>query len=74
MKPIYFLLVVILLAYLGGCMPQLPADPGPQLTVEQSKLCYDQAQAQLSPQWAAASVVDRAVVALQVISICEGGQ
>lgn len=70
MKPVYFILVVILLAYLGGCMPE----PGPVVSVkpEQSKACYAQAQAQLSPQWAGASKFDRARVALSVISTCEG--
>lgn len=59
MKPIYILLFVILLAYLGGCMPE----PGPVVSVnpDQSKACYADAQAQLSPQWAGASKLDQRV-------------
>ena len=70
MKPIYFLLVVILLAYLGGCMPE----PGPVVSVspEQSQACYADAQAQLSPAWAGASKLDRAAAILSVITTCEG--
>lgn len=36
------------------------------------KACYADAQAQLSPQWAGATRLDRAVVAMKVISTCEG--
>lgn len=41
-------------------------------TEAQRKACYADAQAQLSPQWADASRLDRAVVAMKVISTCEG--
>lgn len=70
MKPIYFILVVILLAYVGGCVPE----PGPVVSAkpEQSKACYADAQQQLSPQWAGASKLDRAAAILSVISTCEG--
>lgn len=69
-QPIYVILFLILLAYLGGCMPE----PGPVVSVspEQSKACYAQAQAQLSPQWAGGSKLDRAVAIFSVISTCEG--
>jgi len=70
MKPVYFVLVAIFLAYLGGCMP----DPGTaaSVTTEQSKACYADAQQQLSPQWANASKLDRAIAAFTVITTCEG--
>lgn len=35
--------------------------------------CYADAQAQLSPQWAGASKLDRAAVIFDVVSTCEGG-
>lgn len=41
-------------------------------TEAQRKACYADAQAQLSPQWADANRLERAVVAMQVINTCEG--
>jgi hypothetical protein len=72
-KPLFIMALVILILAMGGCFgsgagheqPGQPAHTG---------ACYEDARAQLSPQWASASALDRAVAAFSVISICEGNQ
>ena len=68
-------LAVIVLA-MGGCFGSAGGGKGNasmQPTIN-TKACYDDASAQLSPQWAGASTLDRAVAAISVISVCEGNQ
>ena len=66
-------LVVIALA-MGGCFGSAGGGKGNQSmqpTIN-AKACYADAQQQLSPQWASASALDRAVAAFNVITTCEG--
>ena len=72
------LLVVVVLA-LAGCDSgtdqngnHWPFDNESPEAAAVRKACYADAQAQLSPQWAGASRLERAVVAMQVINTCEG--
>ena len=67
-------LVVIALA-MGGCFGSAGGGKGNQSMqpASNAKACYADASAQLSPQWAGASTLDRAVAAISVISVCEGG-
>ncbi len=74
-KTLMIALVMILALYAGGCFDTaLGRDnsPQPQPATIDSAACYADAQAQLSPHWASASKLDRAVAALTVISTCEG--
>lgn len=63
-------IVVIILA-MGGCFGSV-GDRPPAGAVQTG--CYGQATAQLSPQWAGASTLDRAAAAFSVIGTCEGNQ
>lgn len=73
---IIVIVVLALVLYSAGCFDQALGSDGRQVqaapTID-SRACYADAQAQLSPQWAAASRVERALVALTVIRVCEGG-
>lgn len=69
-------LAVIVLA-MGGCFGDVAGGNKGQQSMQpagNTKACYADAQAQLSPQWAGASTLDRAVAAFTVITTCEGGQ
>jgi hypothetical protein len=43
-----------------------------QQSMIDSRGCYADAQQQLSPQWAGANRLDRAIAAITVIATCEG--
>lgn len=59
--------------YAGGCFDRAVANSSTTTSAFDSRACYADAQAQLSPQWAGANRFQRAMAALQVISTCEGG-
>jgi len=63
-------IVVIILA-MGGCFGSV-GDRPPAGAVQTG--CYGQATAQLSPQWAGASTLDRVAAAFTVIGTCEEGR
>lgn len=73
-KTILITCLVLIILALGGCFGSVGGGKGNQSmqpTID-AKACYADAQAQLSPQWANASTLDRAVAAFTVISVCEG--
>jgi len=69
-KTIAIILVAILALYAGGCLDR--GDDVQTAPAINSQACYSDAQAQLSPQWAGANKLDRAVAILTVINVCEG--
>lgn len=74
-KTIFGICVAVIALTMGGCFGNVGGGKGQQSmqpTIN-TKACYADAQAQLSPQWANASTLDRAVAAISVISVCEGG-
>ena len=75
-KTILIVLCAAVVLYTQGCFDSVGGSKGNasmQPTID-SKACYADAQQQLSPQWAGASTLDRAVAAISVISVCEGNQ
>lgn len=78
-KTIFGICVVVIVLAMGGCFGNVGGGAStssatasvPEL-VEGTKACYVDAQQQLSPQWANASTLDRAVAAFTVITTCEG--
>lgn len=74
------LITILLLAlalYAGGCFDRALGSDGRQAQAAptiNSSACYADAQAKLSPQWAGANKLDRAIIALNVIRVCEGTQ
>lgn len=73
-KNLLILSLAVCILAMGGCFGSVGGGKGHQSmqpTID-AKACYADAQAQLSPQWANASTLDRAVAAISVISVCEG--
>lgn len=76
-KTIFGICLIVVILALGGCFGDVAGGNKGQQSMQPSidtKACYADAQAQLSPQWANASTLDRAVAAFTVITTCEGGQ
>lgn len=84
-KAMLVISLAVIVLVMGGCFgnvgggasspegPHSATGAVPELA-EGTKACYADAQQQLSPQWANASTLDRAVAAFTVISVCEGNQ
>ncbi len=75
-KTIFGICVAVIILAMGGCFGSAGGGKGQQSmqpTIN-TKACYADAQQQLSPQWANASTLDRAVAAFTVITTCEGNQ
>ena len=75
-KTILIVLCAAVVLYTQGCFDAVGGAKGNasmQPTID-SKACYADAQQQLSPQWANASKLDRAIAAFTVITTCEGNQ
>jgi hypothetical protein len=73
---ILIVLCAAVVLYTQGCFDAIGGSKGQQSmqpTID-SKACYADAQQQLSPQWANASKLDRAIAAFTVITTCEGNQ
>lgn len=73
-KTVFGICFAVMLLALGGCFGSVGGGKGNasiQPAID-TQACYADAQAQLSPQWANASTLDRAVAAISVISVCEG--
>lgn len=66
-------IAVIFTLYAGGCFDRAAANSSTTTPAFDSRACYADAQAQLSPQWAGANRFQRGIAILQVISTCEGG-
>lgn len=75
-KTIFGICVAVIVLAMGGCFGNVGGGKGNQSMqpVGNAKACYKDAQQQLSPQWANASTLDRAVAAFTVITTCEGNQ
>ena len=73
-KTIFAICVVVIVLAIGGCFGSAGGSKGnaSMQPAGNTKACYADAQAQLSPQWANASTLDRAVAAFTVITTCEG--
>lgn len=73
-KTVFGTCLVLIVLTMGGCFGSVGGGKGNQSMQPSidAKACYADAQAQLSPQWANASTLDRAVAAISVISVCEG--
>jgi len=75
-KAVLIVLCAVVVLYTQGCFDAVGGGKGNasmQPTIN-TKACYADAQQQLSPQWANASTLDRAVAAFTVITTCEGNQ
>ena len=75
-KTILIVLCAVVILYTQGCFDAIGGGKGNasmQPPID-SKACYADAQQQLSPQWANASKLDRAIAAFTVITTCEGNQ
>lgn len=73
-KTIFGICMAVIVLAMGGCFGNVGGGKGQhsmQPTIN-TKACYADAQQQLSPQWANASTLDRAVAAFNVITTCEG--
>ena len=75
-KNLLIIALAVLILAMGGCFGNVGGNKGnaSMQPVIDTQACYEDARAQLSPQWANASTLDRAVAAFSVISTCEGGQ
>jgi hypothetical protein len=74
-KAVLIVLCAVVVLCTQGCFDAVGGGKGNasmQPTIN-TKACYADAQQQLSPQWANASTLDRAVAAFNVITTCEGG-
>ena len=74
-KTILIVMCAAVVLYTQGCFDAIGGAKGQQSmqpTID-TKACYADAQQQLSPQWANASKLDRAIAAFTVITTCEGG-
>lgn len=70
-KNLFIAAIVLIILAMGGCFGTV-GDRPPAGAMQTG--CYGQATAQLSPQWAGASTLDRAAAAFSVIGTCEGNQ
>lgn len=70
-KNLFIAAIVVIILAMGGCFGTV-GDRPPAGAMQTG--CYGQAVAQLSPQWAGASTLDRAAAAFSVIGTCEGNQ
>lgn len=75
-KTIFGICVAVIVLAMGGCFGNVGGAKGnaSMQPVIDTKACYADAQQQLSPQWANASKLDRAIAAFTVITTCEGNQ
>lgn len=74
-KTVFGICVAVIMLVLGGCFGDVAGGGKGNASMQpasNAKACYADARAQLSPQWAGASTLDRAVAAISVISVCEG--
>ena len=71
-KNLFIAAIVLIILAMGGCFGSV-GDRTETAGALQTG-CYGQATAQLSPQWAGASTLDRAAAAFSVIGTCEGNQ
>ena len=75
-KSVFGIALLMIVLAMGGCFGDVAGGSKGQQSMQpagNAKACYADAQQQLSPQWANASTLDRAVAAISVISVCEGG-
>jgi len=68
-KTIFGICVAVIVLAMGGCFGSV-GDRTETPSAAQTG-CYGQATAQLSPQWAGASTLDRVAAAFTVIGMCE---
>ena len=76
-KTVLIVVLVAVALYVQGCFDAVGGGAKGQQSMQpviDSKACYADAQQQLSPQWASASKLDRAIAAFTVITTCEGNQ
>lgn len=76
-KTILIVLCAVVVLYAQGSFDSVGGGGKGNASIQpviDSKACYADAQQQLSPQWANASKLDRAIAAFTVITTCEGNQ
>lgn len=64
---------ILIYAMIAFCVWAVLAGFGGASTGQRNP-CYADAQSQLSSQWRGAGVIDRAVVAVDVVTTCEGSK
>lgn len=67
------LMKILIYAMIAFCVWAVLAGFGGDGTGQRNP-CYADAQSQLSSQWRGAGVLDRAVVAVDVVTTCEGSK